>query len=77
MRPPRLIISRAHADPQIGAVRHDTTLPCVNDVSADEVRQLSQQLPKPGILLKQGVNVVGVFVTPKCRFIPSKGIFLK
>jgi len=49
----------------------------VNDVSADEVRQLSQQPPKPGILLKQGVNVVGVFVTPKCRFIPSKGIFFK
>jgi hypothetical protein len=57
-------------------IRHDTALPCVNDVSADEVRQLSQQPPKPGILLKQGVNV-GVFVTPKCRFIPSKGIFLK
>jgi hypothetical protein len=49
----------------------------VNDVFADEVRQLSQQPPEPNILLEQGVDFVGVFVALKCRFIPSKGIFLK
>jgi hypothetical protein len=48
----------------------------VNDVFADEVRQLSQQPPEPSILLEQGVDAVGVFVTPKCPFIRSKGIFL-
>jgi hypothetical protein len=49
----------------------------VNDVFADEVRQPSQQLPEPSILLEQGVNIVGVFVAPKRRLIPSKFIFVR
>jgi hypothetical protein len=36
---------------------------------------LNQKPSKPGILLKQRVNVVGVFVTPKSRFFRLKGIF--
>ncbi len=35
---------------------------------------MNQKPSKPGILLKQRVNVVGVFETPKRRFILSKGI---
>ena len=44
---------------------HDRALPCVNNVSADEVRYLNQKPSQPGILLKQRVHVVAGFVTPK------------
>ena len=47
----------------------------MNDVFADEVRQLDQKLPKPGILLNQRVSFVGMFVTAKCRLVASEGIF--
>ena len=47
-------------------------LPWMNAVSADEVRQLDQKLPEPGILLKQRLSFVGTFVTT--RSIPFKGI---
>jgi len=49
----------------------------VNDVLADEVRQLRQLPPEPSILLEQGVDAVGMFVAPKCRFILSNSIFLE
>ena len=48
-------------------------LPWVNAVSADEVRQLDQKLPEPGIFLKQRVGFVGTFVTIR-RSIPLQGI---
>jgi hypothetical protein len=76
MRRLRLIISRPARTRKSKLFCHDTALPCVANVSADEVGKLNQQLSKPGIFLNQRVNVVGV-VTPRCRFVPSKGIFRK
>ena len=65
MRPSRLVISRPARTRKSERFCHDTALPCVNDVSADEVRYLNQKPSQPGILLKQRVHVVAVFVTPK------------
>jgi hypothetical protein len=47
--------------------------PRVNAVSADEVRQLDQELPKPGIFFKQRVCFVGTIVDTVGRSIPLKG----
>ncbi|MBA4038235.1 MAG: hypothetical protein C0480_26895 [Bradyrhizobium sp.] len=47
--------------------------PGVNAVSADEVRQLDQKLPKPGIFFKQRVCFVGSLVDTVGRSIPLKG----
>ena len=55
----------ARADRKSERLCHDRALPCVNDVSADEVRYLNQKPSQPGILLKQRVQVVAGFVTPK------------
>ena len=50
----------------------------ISDVFEDEVRKFNYKPSKPGILLKQRQNVVGMFVTLKCRFIPAKlGILFK
>ena len=48
-------------------------IPWVNAVSPDEVRQLDQKLPEPGIFLKQRVGFVGTFVTIRGS-IPLQGI---
>ena len=68
-------ISRANGTRELAIT--ETALSCLNDVFANEVRQLNQKPAKPGILLKQRVNVVARFVVPKCRFVLSKGILLK
>jgi hypothetical protein len=75
MQQPRRLISRPAWSRKSELFRHDAALGCANVVFADEVRQLDQQLPKPGILFKQGVNLVGMIVTTKCRLIPLKGSF--
>jgi hypothetical protein len=45
----------------------------MNAVSADEIRELDQKLPKPGILLKQRVCFVSTRVDTIPRSIPLKG----
>ena len=40
-------------------------LSLVNGVFSDQVRELSHKCAKPGILLKQRLNVGGGFVAPK------------
>jgi hypothetical protein len=47
----------------------------MNDASAVKLRQLSQKLSQPGILLEQPINLVVVIVRAKRRFILSKSIF--
>ena len=46
-----------------------------NAVLADEVRQLSQKLSKPGVLPEQPMSLVGWFVATRRRLIAAKGIF--
>jgi hypothetical protein len=46
----------------------------VNAVFANDVRQLGQKLPEPGILLDQRMSFVGLFVATKGRLVPAKGI---
>jgi hypothetical protein len=46
----------------------------VNAVFANDVRQLGQQLPEPGVLLDQRMGFVGRFVAAKGGLVPSQGI---
>ncbi|KRQ89363.1 hypothetical protein CQ10_05580 [Bradyrhizobium valentinum] len=46
----------------------------VNAVFTNDVRELSQKLPKPGVLLDQRVSFVGLFVATKGGLVPAKGI---
>jgi hypothetical protein len=46
----------------------------VNAVFANDIRQLGQKLPKPGILFDQCVSFVGPFVATKGGLVPAKGI---
>jgi hypothetical protein len=46
----------------------------VNAVFANDVRQLGQKLPEPGILLDQRMSFVGLFVATKGGLVPAKGI---
>jgi hypothetical protein len=46
----------------------------VNAVFANDVRQLGQKLPKPGVLLDQRVGFVGLFVATKGGLVATKGI---
>ena len=71
MRPPRLVMR----GPQIGAVLLKKKLVRRYVGSAAFLRklELSQKPSQPGILFKQRVHVVAVFVIPKRRFVASKG----
>jgi hypothetical protein len=75
MQQPRRLISRPAWGRKSELLRHDAALRRANVVFADEVRQLDQQFPKPGILFKQGVNLVGMIVTTKSRLVSLKGSF--
>jgi len=46
----------------------------VNAVFANDVRQLGQKLPEPGVLLDQRVGFVGPLVATKGGLVPAKGI---
>jgi hypothetical protein len=46
----------------------------VNAVFANDVRQLGQKLPKPGVLLDQRMGFVGPFVATQGGLVPAKGI---
>jgi hypothetical protein len=46
----------------------------VNAVFADDIGQLGQKLPKPGILLDQRMSFVGLFVATKGGLVPAQGI---
>jgi hypothetical protein len=46
----------------------------VNAVFADDIGQLGQKRPKPGILLDQRMSFVGLFVATKGGLVPAQGI---
>jgi hypothetical protein len=46
----------------------------VNAVFANDVRQLGQKLPEPGVLFDQRMSFVGLFVATKGGLVPAKGI---
>jgi len=46
----------------------------VNAVFANDVGQLGQKFPEPGVLFDQRVSFVGLFVATKGGLIPAKGI---
>jgi hypothetical protein len=60
--------------PQIGAVLlKQTGAGYVGSAAFLRKLELSQKPSQPGILFKQRVHVVAVFVIPKRRFVASKG----
>jgi hypothetical protein len=46
----------------------------VNAVLANDVGELSQEFPKPGIFLDQRVGFVGPFVATQGGLVPAQGI---
>jgi hypothetical protein len=46
----------------------------VNAVFANDVRELRQKLPEPGIFFDQRVSFVGRFVAAEGGFVPAQGI---
>ena len=72
--PPRLRLNRSCRG---GAEIWIVALSRVNAVFANDVRQLGQQFPEPGVFFDQRMSFVGRFVATVGGLVPTQGILKK